>query len=204
MIASRSASSERRPSISSRSAAPRVEADAAQALARKRSLRVLELPTDEPSPGWDVKRVAGGLLLQEADDALLLDRAAIRVVTGELTDELWAPLALAWAVSKHVKSNAIVLGDPAGTLGVGAGQMSRVDSVELAVRKAHDVGLSLAGCVAASDAFFPFRDGLDRLAKAGAVAVIQPGGSVRDAEVVEAAREHGLTLVHTGERHFRH
>jgi phosphoribosylaminoimidazolecarboxamide formyltransferase/IMP cyclohydrolase len=105
---------------------------------------------------------------------------------------------------KHVKSNAIVFGDAAGTLGIGAGQMSRVDAVDLAVRKARAAGLDLAGSVVASDAFFPFRDGLDRAADAGAVAAIQPGGSVRDAEVIQAAREHGMALVHTGARHFRH
>ena len=185
-------------------AGPRVEEGAREALARKKNLRVLELPPDGPEPRWDVKRVAGGLLFQEADQLGLPDRSKISVVAGELTERLWSALALAWATVKHVKSNAIVFGDVNGTLGIGAGQMSRVDSVELAVRKARGAGLDLGGSVVASDAFFPFRDGLDRAAEAGAVAVIQPGGSVRDSELIAAAREHGIALVHTGERHFRH
>ena len=115
-------------------------------------------------------------------------------------DEL-AGLAFAWRVGKHVKSNAIVFAEKGRTLGIGAGQMSRVDSVKLAVSKARD---SLKGSVVASDAFFPFRDGLDALAEAGASAGIQPGGSKRDAEVIEAANEHGIALVFTGMRHFRH
>jgi phosphoribosylaminoimidazolecarboxamide formyltransferase/IMP cyclohydrolase len=185
-------------------AAPSVGERAREALARKKNLRVLELPPGGPDPRWDAKRVAGGLLLQEADSLPLPEPSALTVVTGELTETLWKALALAWATVKHVKSNAIVFGNASGTLGIGAGQMSRVESVELAVRKAAAAGLDLAGSVVASDAFFPFRDGLDRAAAAGAAAVIQPGGSVRDAEVVAAAREHGLTLVHTGARHFRH
>ncbi|MFN2432507.1 MAG: bifunctional phosphoribosylaminoimidazolecarboxamide formyltransferase/IMP cyclohydrolase [Gemmatimonadota bacterium] len=185
-------------------AAPGVDGDARALLARKKGLRVLELPAAEPDPRWDVKRVAGGLLVQTADrlDPLRWDETA--VVAGELREELRPALALAWTTVKHVKSNAIVFGDGRGTLGIGAGQMSRVDSVDLAVRKACAAGLDLTGSVLASDAFFPFRDGLDHAAKAGAAAAIQPGGSVRDAEVVAAAREHGMTLVHTGVRHFRH
>jgi len=177
---------------------------ARRALAKKKNLRVLELPAEGPDPRWDVKRVAGGLLVQAADRLPLPEPAAVEIVAGEVPTGLWPALLLAWATVKHVKSNAIVFGDAHGTLAIGAGQMSRVDSVEVAARKATAAGLSLAGSVAASDAFFPVRDGLDRLADAGAVAVIQPGGSVRDAEVVQAARERGIALVHTGVRHFRH
>ncbi|MBA2564478.1 MAG: bifunctional phosphoribosylaminoimidazolecarboxamide formyltransferase/IMP cyclohydrolase [Gemmatimonadetes bacterium] len=185
-------------------AAPAIEDAAREVLARKKNLRVLELPREPPEPQWDAKRVAGGLLVQAADALPVLERSDASVVTGELTDDLWRALLLAWAVVKHVKSNAIVFGDRGGTLGIGAGQMSRVDAVDLAVRKAGAAGLNLAGSVVASDAFFPFRDGLDRAAEAGAIAAIHPGGSVRDAEVIAAAREHGMTLVHTGVRHFRH
>jgi phosphoribosylaminoimidazolecarboxamide formyltransferase/IMP cyclohydrolase len=185
-------------------AGPAIEDGARGALARKKNLRVLELPAEEPDPRWDVKRVAGGLLLQQADRLSPPDPSSLKVAAGEVPPALWPPLLLAWAVVKHVKSNAIVFGDAAGTLGIGAGQMSRVDAVDLAVRKARAAGLDLAGSVVASDAFFPFRDGLDRAADAGAVAAIQPGGSVRDAEVIQAARERGMALVHTGARHFRH
>ena len=129
---------------------------------------------------------------------------SLQVAAGAVPDTLWPALLLAWATVKHVKSNAIVFGDGTGTRGIGAGQMSRVDAVEMAVRKAAAAGLDLRGSVIASDAFFPFRDGLDRAADAGAVAAIQPGGSVRDAEIVEAARERGIALVLTGVRHFRH
>jgi phosphoribosylaminoimidazolecarboxamide formyltransferase/IMP cyclohydrolase len=177
---------------------------AREALARKKNLRVLELPSEGPDPRWDAKRVAGGLLVQEADRLSPPEHGSLQVVVGEVPEDLWPALLLAWAVVKHVKSNAIVFGNATGTLGIGAGQMSRVDAVDLAVRKARAAGLDLAGSVVASDAFFPFRDGLDRAADAGAVAIIQPGGSVRDAEVIEAARERGIALVHTGVRHFRH
>ncbi|HEY7461639.1 MAG TPA: bifunctional phosphoribosylaminoimidazolecarboxamide formyltransferase/IMP cyclohydrolase [Gemmatimonadota bacterium] len=181
-----------------------VEEGAREALARKKNLRVLELPSEGPDPRWDAKRVAGGLLVQQADRLSPPEPGALEVVAGEVPEDVWPALLLAWAVVKHVKSNAIVFGNASGTLGIGAGQMSRVDAVDLAVRKARAAGLDLAGSVVASDAFFPFRDGLDRAAAAGAVAIIQPGGSVRDAEVIEAARERGIALVHTGVRHFRH
>jgi phosphoribosylaminoimidazolecarboxamide formyltransferase/IMP cyclohydrolase len=184
-------------------AAPSVDPAAREALARKPNLRVLELPAERVL-AWDARRVAGGLLVQEADHLPPLAPESLEAVTGALTPELREALSLAWAVVKHVKSNAIVFGDRAGTLGIGAGQMSRVDAVELAVRKAEAAGHALAGSVAASDAFFPFRDGLDAAARAGAVAVIQPGGSKRDAEVIAAAAGHGIALVHTGRRHFRH
>jgi len=156
-----------------------------------------------PAP-WDWKRVGGGLLLQSADDRNV-DPALLKVVTRKApTAEQQADLLFAWRVAKFVKSNAIVYCGDGRTLGIGAGQMSRVDSTRIAAIKAGRAGLSLAGSVVASDAFFPFRDGLDVVADNGAVAVIQPGGSVRDDEVIAAADERGIAMVFTGIRHFRH
>jgi len=152
----------------------------------------------------DVKRVGGGLLVQSADHAPL-KLTDLKVVTQRAPDEREAQdLLFAWRVAKYVKSNAIVYCRDTMTIGVGAGQMSRVDSARIARIKADNAGLQIHGCVVASDAFFPFRDGLDVLAEAGATAVIQPGGSMRDAEVIAAADEHGLAMVFTGFRHFRH
>jgi phosphoribosylaminoimidazolecarboxamide formyltransferase/IMP cyclohydrolase len=135
----------------------------------------------------------------------MLDKKDFKVVTRNAPGEAqWADLLFAWCVAKYVKSNAIVFCRDGATLGVGAGQMSRIDSVRIAAMKAKAAGLSLTDSVVASDAFFPFRDGLDALAEAGAAAVIQPGGSVRDAEVIAAADERGIAMVFTGVRHFRH
>ena len=143
----------------------------------------------------------GGLLAQQWDLATL-DRSRCDVVTKRKpTDDEWKAMSLAFTVVKHVKSNAIVYANAVQTVGVGAGQMSRVDAAKLAATKAF---LPLAGTVVASDAFFPFRDGIDVIAGAGATAIIQPGGSVKDEEVVAAADEHGLAMVLTGVRHFRH
>ena len=151
--------------------------------------------------GFDLRRVMGGVLAQEWD-LHRLDRAKCEVVSKrQPTEEEWKALLLAWTVVKHVKSNAIVYANAVQTVGVGAGQMSRVDAARFAALKAK---LPLAGTAAASDAFFPFRDGVDEIAKAGAVAVIQPGGSVKDEEVIAAADEHKLAMVFTGVRHFRH
>ncbi len=184
--------------------APRVERDALHELAKRTNLRVLEIPLARESQAHDYKRVGGGLLVQSAD-ARPITRAEVRVVTKKAPSEAqWADLLFAWRVAKFVKSNAIVFCLDAMTLGVGAGQMSRVDSVKIASLKAHAAKLELKGSVVASDAFFPFRDGLDVLADAGAAAVIQPGGSVRDDEVVAAADEHGIAMAFTGVRHFRH
>ena len=149
-----------------------------------------------------MKRVGGGLLVQSSDD---FDVAQLKVVTRrQPTDEEMNDLIFAFRVAKFVKSNAIVFCRYGMTLGVGAGQMSRVDSTKIAAIKAQNAGLSLKGSVAASDAFFPFRDGLDAPAEAGATAVIQPGGSVRDQEVIDVANECGMAMVFTAERHFRH
>ncbi len=184
--------------------APRVERDALAEFARKTNLRVLEIPLARETQAHDYKRVGGGLLVQSTD-ARPVSRAELKVVTKKAPSEAqWSDLLFAWRVAKFVKSNAIVFCAKGMTLGVGAGQMSRVDSVRIASLKAASAKLELKGSVVASDAFFPFRDGVDVLAQAGAAAVIQPGGSVRDEEVIAAADEHGIAMVFTGIRHFRH
>jgi phosphoribosylaminoimidazolecarboxamide formyltransferase/IMP cyclohydrolase len=186
--------------------APVVNADALPVLATKKNVRVLECGAweDEPLPMLDFKRVNGGLLVQDRDLGRITAQD-LKVVTQraptaqELTDLLFA-----WRVGKFVKSNAIVYCKDGMTIGVGAGQMSRVYSAKVAALKAADEGLQVRGSVMASDAFFPFRDGIDQAAEAGIVAVIQPGGSMRDEEVIAAANEHGIAMVFTGMRHFRH
>ncbi len=184
--------------------APNVTADAASSLKGKPNIRVLEVPLGGGHNLWDFKRVGGGLLVQSPDLGTVT-AADLRVVTARKpSDAELVDLLFAWRVAKFVKSNAIVFCGGGRTLGIGAGQMSRVDSARIAAIKAENAGLSLAGSVVASDAFFPFRDGIDVLAQAGASAVIQPGGSMRDAEVIAAANEHGLAMVFTGLRHFRH
>jgi len=186
--------------------APGFTADALAAIAQKKNVRVLEvsLPPAMPASQADLKRIGGGLLLQSADEDRLT-AADLKVVTAKApTEAELRDLLFAWRVAKHVKSNAIIYCGQGRTLGIGAGQMSRVDSTRIAAIKAKAAGLSLAGSVVASDAFFPFRDGLDVVADNGAVAVIQPGGSVRDDEVIAAADERGIAMVFTGVRHFRH
>ena len=172
--------------------------------AAKQNLRLLTVPLDTGGNRYDVKRVGGGLLVQ-SPDAKNVTREELKVVTRRSPSVAeMADMMFAWRVAKYVKSNAIVFCGGGMTLGVGAGQMSRVDSTRIAAIKAKNAGLSLAGSAVASDAFFPFRDGLDVLAEAGAKAVIQPGGSMRDEEVIAAANEHGIAMVFTGTRHFRH
>jgi phosphoribosylaminoimidazolecarboxamide formyltransferase / IMP cyclohydrolase len=150
---------------------------------------------------WSIRTIAGGALVQAVDHGMA-DLATARLATRRApTDAERTDLAFAWRVAKHVKSNAIVFARDGATVAIGAGQMSRVDSVRICERKAGD---QLARAVVASDAFFPFRDGVDVLAAVGAVAVVQPGGSVRDEEVIAAADEHGLAMLFTGMRHFRH
>jgi phosphoribosylaminoimidazolecarboxamide formyltransferase/IMP cyclohydrolase len=184
--------------------APRVEPQAQKILSAKANLRVLEVPMAHGAQAHDYKRIGGGLLVQTSDSRPL-DSQSLKVVTRRAPSEAQrADLLFAWSVARYVKSNAIVFCGDGMTLGVGAGQMSRIDSVRIAATKAQAAGLPLQGSVVASDAFFPFRDGLDALAEAGAVAVIQPGGSVRDAEVIGAADEHGIAMIFTGMRHFRH
>ena len=165
-------------------------------------MRLLAIEPARALNSLDMKRVGGGLLVQGPD---AYDVAELRIVTKRSpTKQEMNDLVFAFRVAKFVKSNAIVFCARGMTLGVGAGQMSRVDSTRIAAIKAKNAGLSLRGSVAASDAFFPFRDGLDVVAGAGASAVIQPGGSVRDSEVIAAADEHGMAMVFTGMRHFRH
>lgn len=184
--------------------APGYDAGARKALESKANVRVLVVPLAEGANRYDFKRVGGGLLAQ-TPDTRNVQAAELRVLSRKKpTESELRDLLFAWRVAKFVKSNAIVFCGSGHTLGVGAGQMSRVDSARIAAIKAKNAGLSLAGSVVASDAFFPFRDGVDVVAEAGAKAIIQPGGSVRDDEVVAAADERGLVMVYTGVRHFRH
>ena len=184
--------------------APRLEPDAKAELAKKANVRVLEVPLSHEHQAHDYKRVGGGLLVQTTDSHEI-NKQKLKVVTRKQpNDAQWADLLFAWTVAKFVKSNAIVYCRDGMTLGVGAGQMSRVDSARIAALKAQAAGLALAGAAVASDAFFPFRDGVDAVIEAGATSVIQPGGSVRDAEVIAAADERGVAMVLTGVRHFRH
>jgi phosphoribosylaminoimidazolecarboxamide formyltransferase/IMP cyclohydrolase len=197
--------------------APDADADALEILAKKANLRVLTadfsgIAGNGRTP-LELRSILGGLLVQErddvieardvwTDDAVSAEGTGLRVVTRRRpTAAEWRALRFAWRVCAHVKSNSVLFAGEDRTRAIGAGQMSRVDAVKIAVMKASG---DLSGSVAASDAFFPFRDGLDAVARAGATAVVQPGGSVRDAEVIEAADEHGLAMVFTGRRHFRH
>ena len=186
--------------------APRIDADAVAVFQEKKNLRVVELPRSDDQPTLDYKRVRGGFLVQDrfrySDVA---DESTWRVATTRRpTDAQWNDLRFAWAAVGSIKSNAIVLVKDEAAVGIGAGQMSRVDSSFLAVHKARQQGHDPRGAVLASDAFFPFRDGVDEAAAAGVAAIIQPGGSVRDAEVIAAADEHDLSMILTGMRQFRH
>ncbi len=180
--------------------APSFDDDALEVLLAKKNLRVLSAPSPGV-PGLELRTIDGGFLVQEPDP-VSLDRSAWRVVTkAGVDDVMWPDIEMLWAVCAAVSSNAIVIGAAGRALGIGAGQQNRVDSARIAVEKA--AGRARGG-VAASDAYFPFRDGLDMVASAGVRAVVQPGGSIRDAEVIAAADEHGIAMVFTGERHFRH
>jgi len=186
--------------------APEVTDEARALLAAKKNLRVLVAKgvTRRQASGvsaWQVKTIGGGYLVQTADDVLL---EGLSPVVGSPSEAQLADMRFAFAVAKHVKSNAIVLAKDGATIGIGAGQMSRIDSVKIAVEKAKMAGLSTQGAVLASDAFFPFADNVDAAHGAGVAAVIQPGGSMRDGEVIEAAQKYGLAMVFTGMRHFRH
>jgi phosphoribosylaminoimidazolecarboxamide formyltransferase / IMP cyclohydrolase len=193
--------------------APAVDDAARAVLAKKTSMRVVVADFSNAARGVDVRSILGAMLLQERD---VVSEASTPWTAGALPDgfsvptkrqptpEEWIALRFAWRICAHVKSNTIIFTDAHRTLAIGAGQMSRVDAANVAVMKARDAKVSLAGSVCASDAFFPFRDGLDVVAAAGAKAVIQPGGSVKDAEVIAAADEHGLAMVFAGRRHFRH
>ena len=184
--------------------APVITPEARAVFAAKQNVRLLEVELSSATNALDIKRVGGGLLLQSSD-AKNLAREELRVVTQRApTEAQLDDLLFAWKVAKFVKSNAIVFCAGGMTLGVGAGQMSRIDSARIASIKAENAGLTLAGSAVASDAFFPFRDGLDVVVDAGAACVIQPGGSMRDGEVIAAADERGIAMVFTGVRHFRH
>lgn len=185
--------------------APSVSKSAQVVIESKKNVRLLACGEwSQSTEQWDYKRVAGGLLVQEAD-AQDVDESQLRVVSKVApTDEQMADLRFCWKVAKFVKSNAIVYAKDGATIGVGAGQMSRVYSAKIAGIKANDEGLNVPGSVMASDAFFPFRDGIDAAAEAGIKAIIQPGGSIRDEEIIAAADEHGIAMVFTGMRHFRH
>lgn len=185
--------------------APAFDADALRVLATKKNVRVLETgDRNASSARFDYKKVSGGLLVQSADLGVI-NAGDLKVVTEKAPDERQiADMLFAWKVAKFVKSNAIVFCKDNMTIGVGAGQMSRVYSTRIAAIKAADENLSVEGSVMASDAFFPFRDGIDSAAETGISAIIQPGGSMRDSEVIAAANEHDLAMVFTGMRHFRH
>ncbi|MFZ9734795.1 MAG: bifunctional phosphoribosylaminoimidazolecarboxamide formyltransferase/IMP cyclohydrolase [Burkholderiaceae bacterium] len=187
--------------------APGFSQEALAFFAQKTSLRLLRIPTgpaENLASGLDIKRLTGGLLVQTPDWNRLTGNDMHCVTRKQPTEAQKKDLLFAWKVATWVKSNAIVFSKDAMTMGVGAGQMSRLDSARIAAIKAGHAGLSLQDTVVASDAFFPFRDGLDVVADAGAVAVVQPGGSVRDDEVIAAANERGIAMVFTGSRHFRH
>lgn len=184
--------------------APKVTEAASEVVSAKKNVRLLECGfwPETPAFRYDFKRVNGGMLVQDADLDLF---AELKVVTKRApTDQEMEDLLFTWRVAKFVKSNAIVYGRSNATVGVGAGQMSRVNSARIAAIKAEHAGIPVAGAVMASDAFFPFRDGLDNAASVGVTAVIQPGGSMRDAEVIAAADEHNIAMVFTAMRHFRH
>ena len=184
--------------------APEFAPDALEELKRKKDLRLLDIgPNITGVPeGMDLKKIVGGLIYQDRDLGAIADVRKLAVATTRKPgDAEYEALAFAWKVCKHVKSNAIIFANKDQTIGIGAGQMSRLDSVRIAVMKAQ---FPLKGTVLASDAFFPFRDGLDEAAKAGITAVIQPGGSLRDEEVIKAANEYGIAMIMTGMRHFRH
>ncbi len=185
--------------------APQVDADALAAFAKKPNVRVLACGAlASREDGQDFKRIAGGLLVQDADSDSLT-ASDLKIVSKRApSDAELSDLLFAWKVAMHVKSNAIVYAKDLRTIGIGAGQMSRVVSAKIAALKAEEAGLTVPGSVLASDAFFPFRDGLDAAGTAGVRAVIQPGGSMRDAEVISAADEHDIAMVFTARRHFRH
>ena len=186
--------------------APSVSADAIAVVGAKKNVRLLQCGTwgTERPQDFDYKRVNGGLLIQDRDNGMIT-QADLKVVTARVPTELeMGDMLFAWKVAKMVKSNAIIYAKDNQTVGVGAGQMSRINSARIAGIKAEHAGLKVVGAVMASDAFFPFRDGIDNAGAAGISCIIQPGGSLRDDEVVAAANEHGMAMVFTGMRHFRH
>ncbi|MEO8572714.1 MAG: bifunctional phosphoribosylaminoimidazolecarboxamide formyltransferase/IMP cyclohydrolase, partial [Pyrinomonadaceae bacterium] len=186
--------------------APDYENDALEIFTSKKNLRVLKLGTSNSHHRSTVeyKQISGGFLVQDADTYKLAESDLKIVSTRQPTEAELRSMLLAWSVCKHVKSNAIVLANEYQTIGVGSGQMNRVDSVRIATMRAERFDLPIKGCALASDAFFPFRDNVDEAAKMGVAAIIQPGGSIKDADSIAAADEHGLTMAFTGYRHFKH
>jgi phosphoribosylaminoimidazolecarboxamide formyltransferase/IMP cyclohydrolase len=186
--------------------APSVSAEAVAAVAAKKNVRLLECGSwgAERPQDFDYKRVNGGLLIQDRDNGMITEQDLKIVSDREPSEAELGDMMFAWKVAKMVKSNAIIYAKNNQTIGVGAGQMSRINSARIAGIKAEHAGLQVVGAVMASDAFFPFRDGIDNAAEAGISCIIQPGGSMRDDEVIGAANEHGMAMVFTGMRHFRH
>jgi phosphoribosylaminoimidazolecarboxamide formyltransferase/IMP cyclohydrolase len=184
--------------------APSFSEQAVEILGRKKNLRVLEGRATWPPHSLDYKRVRGGVLVQERPQPVIDDTGWKVVTTREPTADERRDLLFVWRAVAAVKSNAIVIARAAATIGIGAGQMSRVDAAFLAVHKAQQQGHDTKGAVLGSDAYFPFRDGVDQAADAGITAIVQPGGSIRDPEVIAAANERGIAMIFTGRRQFRH
>lgn len=185
--------------------APGFDKAALELIAGKPNIRLLELDVEQEVQGFEMRKIQGGLLVQERDTGMIDDLKSLNVVTKRTpSDDEYAAMAFAWRVCKHMKSNAIIYASKDRTLGIGCGQTSRVDSARLAAMKAANFDISLSGAAVASDAFFPARDGIDVVAEAGATAIIQPGGSIKDEETVAAADEHNIAMIFTGMRHFRH
>jgi len=184
--------------------APKYSSDALKVLEAKKNMRVLEVQLLKKEKGFEMKKISGGFLMQERDISEI-SKKELKVVTKKNpSEEEIDDLLFAWKIAKHVKSNAMIYVKDKQTLGIGAGQMSRIDSNEIAVSKAGKAKLNLNGSVLASDAFFPFRDNVDLAAKQGVKAIIQPGGSLRDEESINACNEHNIAMVFTGTRCFRH
>jgi len=184
--------------------APDYDEAALEIFRQKKNLRVLKVERTANFGDLEYKQISGGMLAQDRDELIVTAKDLKIVSDKQPSDEEIRALLFAWKVCKHVKSNAIVLANEFQTVGVGAGQMNRVDSVRIAAMRAERTELNLKNTVLASDAFFPFRDNVDEAAKLEISAIIQPGGSVKDAEVIQAANEHGLVMVFTGYRHFKH
>lgn len=185
--------------------APGFDADALKLLSAKPNIRLIEMDITKDVTGFEMRKIQGGLLVQERDTGMIDDLKSLKVVTKRRpTDDEYASMAFAWRICKHMKSNAIIYTSKDQTLGIGCGQTSRVDSAKLAEMKAANFNIPLKGSVVASDAFFPARDGIEVIAKAGATAAIQPGGSIKDNDVIGAADEYNMAMVFTGMRHFKH
>lgn len=185
--------------------APGFDPEALKLLSDKPNIRLLALDITQSPSGFEIRKIQGGLLAQERDTGKINDYRTLKVVTKRKpTDDEYSAMEFAWKICKHMKSNAIIYASEDRALGIGVGQTSRVDSAKLAEMKAGNFSISLKGSAVGSDAFFPNRDGIDVIAKAGATAVIQPGGSIKDNDVIAAADEHNMTMVFTGMRHFKH